>query len=72
MGPGLGDERKESGAYAVRDDVRVPVQTSLGIPIVLIVTSQIPDDERLITTAGEEHVRAAVDTSINFFLYLIT
>ena len=39
--------------------MRVPVQTSLGIAVILIVAGEVPDDERLVATAGEEHVRAA-------------
>lgn len=52
------DERKKAGsAYAVRDDVRVAVEAPLGVAVVRVVAGEVPDDERLVTAAGEEHVR---------------
>lgn len=52
------DERKKAGsAYAVGDDVRVAVEAPLGVAVVRVVAGEVPDDERLVTAAGEEHVR---------------
>lgn len=45
--------------YAVGDDVRVPVQTALGVAVVATVLArQVPNDERLVATSREKHVRA--------------
>jgi hypothetical protein len=45
--------------YAVRDDMRVTVQTPLGVAVCGLVAGQVPDDERLVARAREEHVGAA-------------
>jgi hypothetical protein len=38
----------------------VTVQTSLWIAVRSVVTSEVPDDQRLVSRSREEHVRAAV------------
>jgi hypothetical protein len=38
----------------------VTVQTSLWIAVRSVVTSEIPDDQRLVSRSREEHVGAAV------------
>ena len=48
---------KESRPYAVGDDVRVAVEAPLGVAVVRVVAGEVPDDERLVAAAGEEHVR---------------
>ena len=37
--------------------MRVAVEAPLGVPVVRVVAGEVPDDERLVTAAGEEHVR---------------
>lgn len=46
------------GTYAVRDDVGVAVQGLLGVTVLRLVTGEIPDDQGLVTGAGQEHVGA--------------
>ena len=38
--------------------MRVTVETSLGVSIVLVVTGEVPDDESLVTATREKHVWA--------------
>ena len=45
------------GDDTVGDNVRVAVQRALRVAVRGIVTGQVPDDERLVARAGEEHVR---------------
>ena len=44
---------------AVRDDVGVALEGTLGDTVGGIVAGQVPDDEGLVATAGEQHVGAA-------------
>lgn len=44
--------------YAVRNNVRVAVERSLGVTVLGLVTGEVPDDQSLVAGAGEEHVRA--------------
>lgn len=46
------------GTYTVRDDVGVAVQGLLGVTVLRLVTGQVPDDQGLVTGAGQEHVGA--------------
>lgn len=46
------------GTYAVRDDVGVAVEGLLGVTVLRLVTGQVPDDQGLVTGAGQEHVGA--------------
>ena len=45
-------------AYAVGHNVGVAVQTPLGVAVRGLVAGEVPDDERLVARAGEEHVGA--------------
>jgi hypothetical protein len=47
-------------SYAIRDDMGVTVQTSLWIAVRSVVTSEVPDDQRLVSRSRQEHVGAAV------------
>jgi hypothetical protein len=38
--------------------VGVTVQRSLGVTVLGLVTSEVPDDEGLVTRTGQEHVGA--------------
>lgn len=42
--------------YAVRYDMRVAVKRSLWVTIRGLVAGQVPDDQRLVTRTGEEHI----------------
>lgn len=44
--------------YTVRDNVGVTVKASLGVSICCLVAGQVPDDQGLVATGGEEHVGA--------------
>ena len=44
--------------HTVRDNMGVTVKASLGVSIRHIVASQIPDYERLVATAREQHIWA--------------
>jgi hypothetical protein len=44
--------------YAVGDNMRVAMKRSLGITVLRLVAGKVPDDQGLITTTGQEHVRA--------------
>lgn len=46
------------GTYTVRDDVGVAVEGLLGVTVLRLVTGQVPDDQGLVTGAGQEHVGA--------------
>lgn len=46
------------GTYTVRDDVGVAVEGLLGVTVLRLVTGQVPDDQSLVTGAGQEHVGA--------------
>lgn len=46
--------------YTVRDDVRVTLEAALGVTVGLLVASKVPDDQRLVATAREQHVGAKV------------
>ncbi len=43
-------------AYAVRDDMRMAVQASFWVAVVLVVACEVPNDEGFVPAAGEEHV----------------
>jgi len=43
-------------AYAVRNDMRVAVQASFWVAVVLVVAGEVPNDEGFVPAAGEEHV----------------
>ena len=49
--------------YAVGDDVRMAMETSLRVPVIGLVACKIPDDESLVSAARQEHVRAAMAPS---------
>jgi hypothetical protein len=51
--------KRGRGTYAVGDDVRVAVEAAFGVAVRRLVARQVPDDERLVARAREEHVRAA-------------
>ena len=36
--------------------MRVPVETSLGVAVVLVIAGQVPDDEGLVTASRKKHV----------------
>lgn len=55
----LGGRRKRQ-TYTVGDGVGVALQASLGVPVGLVVASQVPDDQSLIATGGEQHVGAVM------------
>ena len=55
-----------SFTYAVRDDVRVTMETALGISIILFVAGQIPYDEGFVTASREQHIRAEVFVNPSF------
>lgn len=46
------------GTYAVRDDMGVTVERALRVAVLRLVAGQVPDDQALVTAAGEEHVGA--------------
>lgn len=48
----------EISTYAVRNDVRVTLQRPLRIAVRSLVTGKVPDDQGLVSAAGEEHVGA--------------
>lgn len=50
--------QKSVGTYAVRDDVGVAVQRLLGVTVLGLIASKVPDDQSLVTRAGQEHVGA--------------
>ncbi len=52
-------EARCPNTYAVRHNVRVAVETSFRVSVVLLIPGKIPDDEGLITAAREKHVGAA-------------
>lgn len=43
--------------HTIGHDMRVPVEGAFGVAIIAIVPRKIPDDERLVTTARQQHVR---------------
>lgn len=52
-GPGGVEE-----TYAVGDDVGVALEGALGVAVLGLVTGEVPDDQSLVTTGGQEHVGA--------------
>lgn len=44
------------GDNAVGDDVRVAVERSLGVSVLRLVAGEVPDDQGLVTAAGQQHV----------------
>jgi hypothetical protein len=44
--------------------VGVAVQRSLGVAVLRLVASEVPDDQGLVTAAGEEHVGAIENWSV--------
>lgn len=51
---------KSVGTYAVRDDVGVAVQRLLGVTVLGLIASEVPDDQSLVAGGGQEHVGAIV------------
>ena len=45
--------------YAVGDDMRMAVETSFGVAICSVITSQMPDDQSLVSASRKEHIRAS-------------
>jgi len=55
--------------YTVRDNVRVTVQTALGVSILTaLLTCKVPDDQSLVAGCREEHVGAANILSVLFLV----
>lgn len=48
----------------------VAVQRPFGVSVLRLVTGQVPDDERLVTAGGQEHVGAVSDGESAFPLFL--
>lgn len=48
------------GDDAVRDDVGVTVERSLGVTVLTLIASEVPDDQGLVSAGGQEHVGAAM------------
>lgn len=44
--------------YAVRDDVGVAVERSLGVAVLGLVAGEVPDDQRSVSAGRQEHVGA--------------
>lgn len=45
--------------YAVRDNVGVARQGSLGVSVLGLIASEVPDDQGLVAGSRQEHVGAA-------------
>lgn len=39
----------------------VTLEASLGVAVGLVVASQVPDNQSLVTTGGQQHVGAVID-----------
>lgn len=50
--------KRLSRAYTVGDDVGVAAKASLRVTVGLVVSSEVPDDQGLVATRREQHVRA--------------
>lgn len=50
--------------YAVGNDMGVTVKTSLWVAIGLVVTSEVPDDQRLISRSRKEHIWAVITLAL--------
>lgn len=46
--------------YAVRHNVRVAMQTPFWVAVILIVSSEVPDNEGFVAAAGEKHIWATM------------
>ena len=79
-GPGQG-EVAVGGENHVGHEVGVAVQSLLGHSVLAVLPSQLPDNQRLVTAAGQDHVRVlrvggdlghppAAQTSTSTFLLL--
>lgn len=44
--------------YTVRHNVRVSLERALRVTVLSLVASEVPDDQRLVATGGEQHVGA--------------
>lgn len=53
-------------SYAVRYNVRVAVETSFRVTVILLVTSEVPDDEGFVAAAREKHVWATDWSELGF------
>lgn len=51
-------ENVDKGTYAVRNDMGVAVERSLGVTVLGLITGKVPDDQGLVAGCGEEHVGA--------------
>ena len=49
--------------YTVRDDVGVAVERPLGVAVLGLIAGEVPDDQGLVSAAGEEHVGAIYTVS---------
>lgn len=50
--------RGNGWTYTVGDDVRVAVEGSLGVTVLALIASEVPDDQGLISGGRQEHVGA--------------
>ena len=44
--------------YTVRHNVRVSLERALRVTVLGLVAGEVPDDQRLVATGGEQHVGA--------------
>lgn len=49
---------QEVKTYAVRDDVGVALEGSLGVSVLGLIAGEVPDDQGLVTRSRQEHVGA--------------
>lgn len=47
-------------SYTVGDNVRMAVEAPLGVSVCGVITGQVPDDQSLIATGGQEHIGANI------------
>lgn len=50
--------------YTIRHDVRVTLERTLRVPVLSLVAGEVPDDQALVATGGEEHVGARMSDSV--------
>lgn len=51
--------------YTVGDDVRVAVETALGVAVRGLIAGEVPDDEGLVSAARKEHVGANCESIVS-------
>lgn len=55
--------------YTVGDDVRVAVETALGVAVRGLIAGEVPDDEGLVSATRKEHVGANCESICKFMIF---